>query len=161
MKEEHIRFAVPMDVDYLMPLLRLRHEESGHWCGTHRGKFNESAVRERVEMMVCGGGVGFVGVVKGPKEIEATIGLVVARFWDTTENHLEDLFNFVGPDYRRSSHAKRLRLFAKDVADRLSLPLILSEMENSSTSRKVELLDRTMTRVGSIFRHVPPGAAHA
>lgn len=160
-EEQPIRFAQPIDIDPLIPLLRLRHNEAGHWCGARRGVFNEPTVRTRLELMICGGGVGFIGVIKGPKEIEATIGLVVATFWDSTEHHLEDLFNFVGPDYRRSSHAKRLRIFANDVAERLSLPLLLSQMEGDATAQKVRLLDRTMERCGSIFRHVPGEMQHA
>jgi hypothetical protein len=150
-----IRFAVPLDIDFLMPLLRLRHAEAGSWCGTRRGQFDEPTVRLRIETMICGSGIGFIGVIKGEKEIEATIGLVVAKFWDQTAVHLENLFDFVHADYRRSTHAKCLRIFAKDVAERLKLPLILSQMENEATSQKVRLLDRTMDRTGAIFRHVP------
>lgn len=144
-----IRIARPNDFELVLPLLKARHAETG------RGTFDPHLVRDRFYAMTDEYGVGMVGVIEGTKCAEATIGLTVCQFWDSRERHLEALWQYVGADFRRSDHAKRLVLFAKGIANRMGLPLFSSEAETPETAPKVRLLERNMQRDAVIFRHEP------
>lgn len=81
---------------------------------------------------------GIIGVI-GNKKIEAALFLLITRHWYTSYYHLEELFNFVDPDHRRSNHAKSLIGFAKQSARTLSIPLVIGVMTNKRLAAKVRL----------------------
>lgn len=147
-----IRIATIEDSEKLMPLLEMRHAESA--CAP--GRFDPRSVRQKIVELTGDAGPGLIGVIEGTTGIEASIGLTVARFWDTMDRHLETLWNFVHPQFRRSDHAKQLVAFAKSAGDRMNLRVLLANAETPETSRFNEIvLGRQMQRSGVIFSHEP------
>lgn len=147
-----IRVATFKDCDRLIPLLAVRHEEFA--CST--GTFDPVAVRSKILDLTTRLGAGIIGVIDGAGIIEASVGLTVARFWDTMDRHLEATWNFVHPNFRRSSHTKELSIFANDIADHMKLPLISLHNETPTVDYLTETMSkRSLRRVAIIFRHEP------
>jgi hypothetical protein len=96
---------------------------------------------------------GVIGIIDGPRGIEASIGLVMTQWWYSEEWHLEEMWNFVHPDHRRSTHAKKLVEFAKWTSDRLGVPLLLGILTRHRLLPKMRLLQRQMPQVGALFLH--------
>lgn len=142
-----IRLATTDDFELVLPLLILRHQEA------RRGRLSLLEVCSRFGDIVRG--TGTVGVIEESSVAVASIALVRCRYWWTVDEHLEALWNFVHPDYRRSEHAKELMVFAKETANALRLPLELAQEETPETAPKVRLIERQMQRTGVIFRHEP------
>ena len=74
------------------------------------------------------------------------------------EWHLNELWCFVHPDRRRSTHARRLIEFGKWCADRLSseekrVPLLLGIVTRHRLLPKLRLFQRQAPQVGAIFMH--------
>ena len=53
---------------------------------------------------------GILGVIGEPGDIKAMIYLLMSRFWYSRAYHLEELFNFVRPEMRKSkeNYAQRM-----------------------------------------------------
>lgn len=146
-----IRSATLQDFDVILPLLILRHKEGRF------GSFSLYEVRNRFDLILSGHGI--IGVIVNPSGVaEASIGLVLARFWYSRDPHIEDQWNFVHPDYRRTDHAKSLMAFAKGYADTLRMPMFLAQEETADNAPKVRLLERNLKRAGTIFCHEPANA---
>jgi len=103
---------------------------------------------------------GILGVIGEPGDIKAMIYLLVSRFWYTKHHHLEELFNFVRPDCRKSkeAYAQRLIDFAKQCSDQIGLPLTIGVLTNIRMEGKVRLYQRELgVPAGAWFVHMPPG----
>lgn len=97
-----------------------------------------------------------VGIIRGPKGIEAAIALYLATFWYTEDVFLEEVFNFVKPEYRRTKHWMRLIDFAKWSAEGLRVPLHMGILTTSRLAGKERLYKRKLTKVGASFIHGIP-----
>jgi GNAT superfamily N-acetyltransferase len=82
---------------------------------------------------------GIIGVIGKPGEIESIIVMVLSTFWYTDESHVEELFSYVRPRYRRSENAKRMIEWAKGMADGLGLRLFIGVVSNIRTEAKMRL----------------------
>jgi GNAT superfamily N-acetyltransferase len=69
---------------------------------------------------------------------------MMARFWYTEDFHLEELYNFVHPDYRKSDNAKALIDFAKNTAEKINVPLMIGIISNHRTEQKIRLYQRRL-----------------
>ena len=85
-----------------------------------------------------------VGVVGKPGALEGMIYLTVGQFWYSDKPHLEELYAYVLPEYRRSQNAKALVEFAKSSADRLGVPLLIGIISNDRTAAKVRMYKRQL-----------------
>src|SRR5579859_4103655 len=115
-----IRRATLRDVPALLDLLRLEHAESGF------GRFSP----ERT-LAAIGRGIdndfATIGIIHGNKEpIEASIGLFIGGFWNSSTQNLHDLWCFVHPNHRKTKHAQLLVDFAKWAAAELNRPLLMT-----------------------------------
>lgn len=118
---------------------------------------SEAKVRATIRKGTRGEG-GIVGVIDGPSGIEASIGMAFSQFWYTDATHLNELWCFVHPDHRQSTHAKRLIEFGKWCADRLSssgprVPLLLGIVTRHRLLPKLRLFQRQAPQVGALFMH--------
>lgn len=148
-----IRTATPDDIDDVMALLRLMHHENG------RGPLDEAKVRAAV-LRGAHKQRAFIGIIGEPGVPQATIGLFVESFWYTQAEHLNDLWNFVHPGFRRSSHARDLIEWAKAWSDNLGIPLGMGIMSIDRVWEKVELYERRLgPPVGAAFWHEPQPVA--
>lgn len=139
-----VRIAGQEDAAGLWALLHLMHDENGvapiddeklKWT-LARGLARDKAV------------IGVIGDVGAPV---ASVGLYAGEWWYSTEQHLEDLWNFVHPEHRRSTYAKDLIQFAKRASDDLGIPLLMGVLSTERTKAKVRLYERQLPFAGAIF----------
>lgn len=115
-----VRLATSYDEDGLVECAVLENREKGFSVA------DTEIVRERVRMLVSRDG-GLMGVIKGSDGVQAAIAVVIAQFWNTRDFHMEKLFSYVRPQYRRTDHARDLVMFAKMAANQMGLTLIFAE----------------------------------
>lgn len=150
-----IEHAKPADIDDILPLIELRHREMARTGG----RFDADAARTKLIEMIHPYGAGFVGIIRDGRPVIASVGLTVARFWDTSDHHLEDLWTYVHPQHRKSSHLKNLIGFAKSVSNTMGLRLIMLQAETAETQPQIDfVLSRQLSRVGLVFQHEPADA---
>ncbi len=145
--KKEVRIATRADEDGLIALLRQMHAESGLF------DLDEVEMRNTFARAFDRQG-GLIGVIGKPDNIEAGVYLLITRFWYTTQNHLEDLFNFVRSDSRKSNYADTLLKFSKKCADEIGIPLILGVLTNQRVEAKVRLYRRQLgIPVGAVFAY--------
>lgn len=145
-----VRIAKPEDEKSIFEMLKIQHDEMAVfslsqdkvWKTIHR------ATRPDIRT----GGVGVIGVIDGPKgSIEASVGMYADTFWYTDEFMLMEHWMFVLPEFRRSTHAKRLIEFGKWAALRLKVPYYTGIISNIRTEAKVRLYRRQLDYFGGFF----------
>lgn len=146
-----VRLARPEDEEAIFQLLLLLGDENAMMPR------DLDRVRAAIRHGTRGEG-GIVGVIDGERGIEASIGLQLSQFWYTSAFHLNEIWCFVHPDHRRSTHARRLIEFGKWCADRLSgegvrVPLLLGIVTRHRLLPKLRLFQRQAPQVGAIFMH--------
>ena len=139
-----VRVAIPSDENEIMRSMRAAFEEQPIF------PLDEQRMRDRIRMCTQRKG-GVVGVIDGPKGIEGYLIAVLSQYWYTDAWHLEELSNFVHPDYRRSTHAKDLISFAKWFAEQMSVPLIMGILSTQRLDAKIRLYQRQVKHVGAVF----------
>lgn len=132
-----VRIATRADAPEILRLLNVMHSESGLMPldETCAGEFFERAFARKG---------GIIGVIGEPGDIEAMIYLLITRFWYTKEHHLEECFNFVRHDKRKTDHARKLLSFAKECADTIQIPLVVGVLTNQRMEGKVRLYRRSL-----------------
>lgn len=142
--EVPVRTATEADEEAIMRLCRLLHEENGQFA------MSDDKVRDALRQGLERRG-GIVGVIDGADGIEAVIFMIIGQLWYSEDWMLEEMFNFVHPDHRRSTHAKRLIEYAKECATRLGIPLMIGVLSNHRTEAKVKLYERHLPKSGAYF----------
>lgn len=127
-----------------MAMCRLLQEENGLF------PMSESRVRNVLKLAFDRKG-GVLGVIGNPGAIEAMIFMLISQMWCSEQWHLEELFNYVRPEHRRTNNAKVLMQFAKRCADELKMPLIIGVITNSRTEEKVRLYTRQFSKPNGAF----------
>lgn len=145
-----VRFAVPADEDALYELLTLAHAENGLFPQV------EGKVRAMIRRATEQQG-GMIGVIQGEQRLEGVIGMLLSTFWYTDAVHLEEFVNFVHPDHRRSTHAKRLLEFAKwcqrGLSRDVNVPLLAGILTFHRLEPKIRLYQRQLPQVGAVFQY--------
>lgn len=128
-----------------MDLCRTLHKENGIF------QMSEDKTRHYLRRAFARDGA-MIGVIGKSSMIEAAIFLMVAEFWYTTERHLEEIINYVRPEFRKSKHAQSLIGWAKDLSDNCPLPLLIGILSTTRTAAKVRLYKRQLgDPVGAFF----------
>ena len=150
-----VSVAARADEDALLEALAMKHGEDGF------GQFDHAKVREiirrgiRWEMAV-------IGVIRGRKGVEGSVGLYCESPWWTQDAVLMDRWLFVSPDHRKSAHAKDLIGFAKWASTYMGKPLMMSVAITEATIQKSKLYERQFKRQsGAIFLFHPEVAPAA
>jgi hypothetical protein len=146
-----VRMARPEDEEPVYRLLLHLYDENALL------PMSETKVRATIRAGTRGEG-GIIGVIDGRDGIEASIGMTLSSFWYSDVCHLNELWCFVHPDHRASTHARRLIEFGKWCADRLSseehrVPLLLGIVTRHRLLAKLRLFQRQVPQVGAIFMH--------
>ena len=117
--------------------------------------FTLSELRARQAIASClepkAGMGGVIGIIDNGNGIEGCVGLRPSQMWYTAEWFLDELWNFVHPDYRKSNHAKKLIEFAKWSATNLGLPLVMGIVTRKRLEPKVRLYQRQLSQIGAYF----------
>lgn len=134
---EEVRIATRADEQEIMHLLHMMHFENGmmpldEQCAS---RFFSRAFDKK-------GGV--IGVIGEPGNIQAQIYLLLTTFWYTNTMHLDECFNFVRPDCRKTDHARTLMKFAQKCSDEIKVPLVIGVLTNNRMEGKVRLYRRQM-----------------
>lgn len=146
-----VRKARPEDRDTILRICAQNHSENGQFGLSPR------KVEAMVDRAFSGGG-SIIGTV-GSGRVEGLILLVIGQHWYTDDWCLEEVMNYVLPDYRRSTHAKDMIAFAKRCSDELAIPLVIGVVSNERTKAKIELYRRQLgEQVGGYFIHRPASA---
>lgn len=144
---EKVRIATIEDQDEIIKLLHLMHAEGG------MHPLDEDCARELFARAFDRKG-GIIGVIGERGDIRAFLYILISRFWYTRDNHLEEIFNFVRPDVRKSDYAKTLIAFAKKCSDDIGIPLVIGVLTNTRLEGKVRLYRRSLgVPAGAFFIH--------
>lgn len=143
--------ATMADLPEIMRLLHIMHAESGLM------PLDEDCARDMF-INALEKKQGVIGVIRGEAtEIRAILMMVITRFWYTTKFHLEELFNFISPEHRKSNYADALIRFAKHSADELKIPLVIGVLTSERMEAKVRLYRRRLGMpAGAFFVHGAP-----
>jgi len=150
--EPVVRAAVHDDEEALMDLCCALHKENGLF------EMDDGMVRSMLHRAFNRQGAQ-IGVIDGNGEIAAAIYILISNFWYSRDNHLEELFNFVRPRYRKGKFAKSeygtvLIEYAKRSSDELKIPLVIGVITNSRTAAKARLYMRKLgSPAGAFFIH--------
>lgn len=81
---------------------------------------------------------GVIGLIKGPSgDIRAMLCLLITRYYYTRQFHLEELWNFVSPDFRKTNYADTLLKYADHCQKSLGIPLVIGVLTNERMEAKV------------------------
>lgn len=126
------------------------------WAENAMFRMNERKVKDMLARAFDGRG-GIVGVIGETGHLQAAIYLSIGQFWYTDEWCLEEIFNYVRPEFRRSDNAKNMIAFGKRAADELGIPLVIGVVSNIRTQAKVSLYKRQLSEpVGAYFAYNMP-----
>jgi len=142
----NVRIASPEDEAAVFDLFVLMHEENGIF------DLDEKKTENFIKM-ATDRRHGVIGVIEGEDGLEGMICLIPDQLWYSTKWFLNEVFNFVHPDHRRSTRAKALISFAKKISDDMEIPLILGVVSNYRTEAKVKLYERQFPKAGAFFIH--------
>lgn len=152
-----VRMARREDEDALFRFLRVAHEDNAFF------DFVPDRVMQHIRAGTRGKG-GMIAII-GEREIEASIGLVLASYWYTDDIHIEDLWNYVHPSFRmtgagrdgRIGHARRLLQVGMWFSDKLTreigkvVPFFAGVLTRKRLEGKIRLYRREMPMVGAAF----------
>lgn len=137
----------------IMTLCRLLADENALF------PMDEDLVRDLIRSVLSGH--GFIGIIGEKGNLEGAILLQLTTQWYSREWLICELFNFVHPDYRVPGRAMQglrtpgradyLVEFAKSVADKMKMPLLIGIVSNGRTEAKVRLYDRKLPRAGAFY----------
>jgi GNAT superfamily N-acetyltransferase len=132
-----VRIAVDADIDQVIELGKMLHSENALMPLSEQ-KIAAAAWKAIRQDMAILGVIGDVG------HVEAMIHLTIGRFWYTDDFHIEELYAFVRPEYRKTNNAKALVEFAKENSLRIGVPLLIGIISNDRTKAKIRLYERRL-----------------
>lgn len=139
-----IRLAKPEDEEEIYQICAMLHSENGIF------PMSPEKVRARIRECTEQRG-GIIGVIGAPGEIEGIICLTLGSLWYSDAICLDEHFNYVLPNHRKSENAKEMILFAKACAMELKLPLMIGILSNERTEAKVRLYQRQLGAPSGAF----------
>ncbi len=86
-------------------------------------------------------------------KIIASVGALFAQWWHTDDWHIDEMWNFVHPDYRKSTYAKDLITYMKWIAEQMGMSLHMGIITATKMEAKIRLYRRQITPVGALFVH--------
>jgi hypothetical protein len=133
-----VRTGTPQDVHGVMKLALMGSHENGFITPNPQKLLAEIWPALNLDR-------GIMGIIGDSQEDpEAAILIRVTNLWYSDDIVLEERAIFVHPDFRaaKGGRASRLCEFAKQVADKLNMPLMIGVLSNSRTEAKVRLYER-------------------
>jgi GNAT superfamily N-acetyltransferase len=139
-----VRLATWEDEHELLALCQRLHDENGLY------EMSPEKVRNMLYRAFNRQG-GIIGVIGAPGHIEGAVCLMIGQTWYSDEWFLDELFNYVLPEHRRSNNAKDLINFAQWCADDCGLRLLIGVLSNTRTEAKVRLYERQLGKAAGAF----------
>lgn len=141
---DSVRLAVPADEDKIISMISLLHDENGLF------PLSERRVREYMQRYFRKEGA-LIGVIGDVGDPVGSIYLEIGQPYYSEAFYLNEAWNFVHPDHRRSDYAKKLLGWAKSMSDEMRLPLMLGIVSNHRTEAKVRLYEKQLEKAGAFF----------
>lgn len=101
---------------------------------------------------------GVIGVIGPVGALEALAFVTIGEYWYSYDKHIEEFIVYVDPEYRRSTHAKRLVQWMKDQAEITGMPLITGIISTQRTEAKCRLYRSMLPKIGEFFCFNPKGS---
>lgn len=147
-----VRKAVLADKPEIMEMCVENHGDNGQFT------LSAAKVEAMIDKAFNRGGT-IIGVV-GAGRIEGMIVLNIGQFWYSDDWILEEVQNYVRPQFRKSTHAKDMINFGRRCSDELGIPLVIGVVSNERTRAKMELYKRQLGEpCGGYFLHKPSAVA--
>lgn len=145
-----VRKADAGDADDILAMCNEMHRENGMFT------MSDKRVHDLISRAMNRQG-GVIGVIGEPGKLEASIYLLITNIWYSEDYHLEELWNFVRPQYRKSSdNVEQLVNFATRCGDEINLPVLIGIMSNIRTEAKVRKYRRLLgDPIGAFFLRQP------
>jgi hypothetical protein len=139
-----VRTATREDIPQIFKLGKLLFEENAitGW--------SERRIVQAVNRAINGEGA-VIGVIGDVGRLEGMIYLFVTMFWYTDDPHIEEIYNYVHPDYRKSDNAKALIDFAKKCSEGINVPLMIGIVSNQKTEQKIRLYQRRLGKPSGAY----------
>lgn len=147
----HVRLVNSADVPELLELSLLIHGESG--LMPYSADKVENLIRRAVAQDRL-----IMGVIGPNKGIEAITCLTFGQFYYTDDSHLEEVFTFVRPEFRKSDNMKALIEFAKEAANRIGVPFLTGVISTERTAAKIRLYERRLGKQAGAYFMIPKRA---
>lgn len=141
---EAVRLAVPADEDKIVAMIKLLHDENGLF------PLSERRVRDYMQRFFQKQGA-LIGVVGPEGDPVGSIYLEIGQPYYSECWYLNEAWNFVHPDHRRSDYAKQLLGWAKKMSTDMHLPLMIGIVSNHRTEAKVRLYEKQLEKAGAFF----------
>lgn len=143
-----VRKAIASDKPQIMQMCEENHRDNGQFS------LSKAKVEVMIDRAFTGGGA-IIGVV-GNHQIEGMLALFIGQHWYTDDWCLEEIQNYVRPQFRKSTHAKDMINFGQRCSDELGIPLVIGVVSNERTRAKMELYRRQLGEpCGGYFIHRP------
>lgn len=121
-------------------------------------KPSESKIDEMLRRAFDNAGA-IIGAVGPVGAVQSIIYLSIGQFCYTDDWCLEEVHNYVRPEYRKTTNAKDMINFAKRCSDELGIPLVIGVVSNERTKAKMGLYTRQLGEpCGGYFIHRPASA---
>lgn len=150
----NVRIGTPDDLDQVMALARMMHEEIG------LSAFEPAKVLPEIYSALHQDR-GLMGLIGEPgADVQAGILLMVGKFFYSDDDVLEEKGLFVHPDFRsaKGGRASRLCEFAKHSADVLGMLLHIGVFNDQNAEAKTRLYRRMFGAPAGEFYLYRPGA---
>lgn len=146
-KPSHIRIAQHGDEAKLYKFIESGHHESAIF------PMSVYKVNQLIDAAINHTQPIIIGVIDSPikDEIAASICMVYESPWYTDEWALNEYWNNVRPDYRRSNYAKDLINFGKWVSETASKTLQIGIVTTERMEAKIRLYRRQLQQTGAYF----------
>lgn len=141
-----LRLAAPDEEEDIMGFCHELWEENGKEFFSFDPDKVRAIVRRAFDKKL-----GLLAVIGPKKKLEAGALLTVDNYSYSSDWFLNEHFNYVRPDYRRSQHAKTMVNWSIRMSEQLGLLLLMGILSNHRTLAKVRLYRR-------IFPTGPHGA---
>ena len=137
--------ATLSDLPEFMRLFKIMHAENGLF------DYDEECVLDAFNRVVKNK-EGVIGLIKGPLgEVRAMLYLLLTRYWYTKQLHIEEIHNFVDPEWRRTNYADTLLRYAIHCQQQLNIPLVIGVLTGSRMEAKVRLYRRRLGMPSGAF----------
>ena len=132
-----VRLATEADIEQILDMGRALHKENGLM------RLDDRLIQETAESVILNDD-GVFGVIGDVGHLEGMILLQLRKYWYSQECHIEELLNYVKPEYRKSRNAIALVEFAKLQSQKLGIPLLIGILSNKNTEQKMKLYQRRL-----------------
>src|ERR1700733_2660670 len=145
-KPESVRAVKPGDENKLFDLLMMAYRENAPYTiNAHKVKMTIAEAARDSSVIV--------GVIDSPdgKSLSGSVGGFFSQWWYTDDWHIEECWNFVHPDHRRSKYAINLIDYMKWISENMPMPLHMGILTSTRMEAKTRLYKRQMPMVGAAF----------